>query len=125
MRFDLVGGSDSVLTGGVRKTVRRYPQEEVLYAESDSGRGGGGGVRIFWRGVCEKGGSDEPPEPPPPGYGPGYTIPLAQSLKAVGLPLVALFVCHWWQCWVTIGGNAGLPLVALPGSVGLPLVAYS
>ena len=26
-----------------------------------------GGVRIFWRGVHEKG---EPPEPPPPGYGP-------------------------------------------------------
>ena len=31
----------------------------------------GGGVRIFGRGVREKGGSDEPPEPPPPGYGPG------------------------------------------------------
>ena len=29
----------------------------------------GGGVRIFWRGVREKGGSDEPPEPPP-GDGP-------------------------------------------------------
>ena len=24
----------------------------------------GGGVRIFWRGVREKGGSSEPPEPP-------------------------------------------------------------
>ena len=24
-----------------------------------------GGVRIFWRGVREKGDSDEPPEPPP------------------------------------------------------------
>ena len=30
---------------------------------------GGGGVRIFGTGVREKGGSDEPPEPPP-GYGP-------------------------------------------------------
>ena len=28
-------------------------------------RSGGGGVRIFWRGVREKGGTDEPPEPPP------------------------------------------------------------
>ena len=27
-----------------------------------------GGGRNFWRGVREKGGSDEPPEPPP-GYG--------------------------------------------------------
>ena len=27
-------------------------------------RSGGGGVRNFWRGVREKGGSDEPPEPP-------------------------------------------------------------
>ena len=25
-----------------------------------------GGVRNFWRGVGKKGGSDEPPEPPPP-----------------------------------------------------------
>ena len=41
MRFDLVGGSDGVMTGeGVRKTVRRDSQEEVLYAESDSDRGG-------------------------------------------------------------------------------------
>ena len=29
------------------------------------------GVRIFWRGVREKGGSSEPPPTPnPPGYGP-------------------------------------------------------
>ena len=35
MRFDLVGGSDRVLKGGGRKTVRRDPQEEVLYAESE------------------------------------------------------------------------------------------
>ena len=34
MRFDLVGGSDRVLKG-VRKTVRKYPQVEVLYAESE------------------------------------------------------------------------------------------
>ena len=27
------------------------------------------GVRIFWKGVREKGGSDDPPEPP--GYWPG------------------------------------------------------
>ena len=27
-------------------------------------RWGGGGARIFWRGVREKGGSSEPPEPP-------------------------------------------------------------
>ena len=27
--------------------------------------GGGGGVRNFWRGVREKGGSSEPPENPP------------------------------------------------------------
>ena len=26
--------------------------------------GGGGGVRNFWRGVREKGGSSKPPEPP-------------------------------------------------------------
>ena len=32
----------------------------------------GGGVRIFGRGVRKKGGSDEPPEPPTPGYGPVY-----------------------------------------------------
>ena len=31
-----------------------------------------GGVRTFGRGVREKGGSDEPPEPPP-GYGPAST----------------------------------------------------
>ena len=31
------------------------------------------GVRIFGRGVRKKGGSDEPPEPPP-GYGPAETI---------------------------------------------------
>ena len=28
-----------------------------------------GGVRMFWKGVREKGGSDDPPETP--GYGPG------------------------------------------------------
>ena len=25
---------------------------------------GGGGVRMFWKGVRENGGSDDPPEPP-------------------------------------------------------------
>ena len=30
--------------------------------ELDSLRGGG--VRMFWKGVREKGGSDDPPEPP-------------------------------------------------------------
>ena len=62
--------------------VRRGPKRSVLYAqseelhqkraclESDARYGvgkferGGGGVRIFGRGVREKGGSDEPPEPP-------------------------------------------------------------
>ena len=57
MRFDLVGGSDRVLTGG------RGPQEEVLYAESDSGR-----VfffRNFWRGFAKRRVQTNPPNPPP------------------------------------------------------------
>ena len=31
MRFDIVGGSDRVLKEGVRNTLRRDPEEEVLY----------------------------------------------------------------------------------------------
>ena len=32
--------------------------------------GGGGGVRIFWRGFAKRGVRTNPPNPPPPGYGP-------------------------------------------------------
>ena len=40
-----------------------------------------GGVRIFGRGVRKKGGSDEPPEPPP-GYGPVLVTILCHSTDA-------------------------------------------
>ena len=40
--------------------------------ELESLRGGS----YFWKGVREKGGSDEPPKPPPPGYGPAIDTPI-------------------------------------------------
>ena len=63
--------------------VRRGPKGSVLYAESEEHTRNGHdwnpmsdmeleslrGVRIVGRGVRKKGGSDEPPKPPP-GYGP-------------------------------------------------------
>ena len=77
---------------GVRRVVRREPRRSVLCAQSEElhqkraclesdarygvgkfERGGGGGVRIFGRGVREKGGSGgwfgRTPRTPP-GYGP-------------------------------------------------------
>ena len=36
----------------------------ILLERLRSGGGEGAGVRNFWRGVREKGGSSEPPEPP-------------------------------------------------------------
>ena len=48
----------------VRRAVRRGPNRSGDgYVRDTVGKFEVGG-RIFWRGVREKGGSDEPPEPP-------------------------------------------------------------
>ena len=41
------------------------------YSGDARGKFVGEGGSYFWKGVRKKGGSDEPPEPPP-GYGPGH-----------------------------------------------------
>ena len=72
-----MGGSDGVLKGGSERGWKRAPRGQscMLSRSRYSGDGHawnsmsdmqvgslcGGGVRIFGRGVCKKGGSDEPP----------------------------------------------------------------